>query len=211
MDPRSTRTKQWIREALLSLMEEIPYEIINIKAVTERAKTARTTFYLHYTSKDDVLADYLRELSSNYLLDLKGAVSRGEFTSTLPAELAFSLWKKEARVIRLLKAAGRLDLFNSCIEASIAETLDFLSSNGLMDRIPHEAHRYILDYLQGAHSTVLLRWLQSGCEPAPEKMAAFHIEMLGSMSIEGKRLYGPMRGFRFERDADPEGEPLLVD
>jgi AcrR family transcriptional regulator len=54
-DRRKQRTKQLLRDALLELIVERGYEAVSIQDITERANVARTTFYLHYKDKEELL------------------------------------------------------------------------------------------------------------------------------------------------------------
>src|SRR5437868_5100011 len=62
MDRRTIKTKQTLQDALLSLLREQPFEDIEIQAITDRADTARVTFYRHYGKKEELLADVLETI-----------------------------------------------------------------------------------------------------------------------------------------------------
>jgi AcrR family transcriptional regulator len=49
------RIRGWIWEALMKLMDEVPYEKITVADLTEKAGIARQTFYYNYKDKDDVV------------------------------------------------------------------------------------------------------------------------------------------------------------
>lgn len=59
MDRRIERTRHSLQDALLALIREIPFEDIEIRAITDRANTARVTFYRHYATKTELLLDCL--------------------------------------------------------------------------------------------------------------------------------------------------------
>ncbi len=61
-DRRIQRTRQALRDALLELVTERGYDNINIQDITDRANIARTTFYLHFDDKDDLLFSSMAEL-----------------------------------------------------------------------------------------------------------------------------------------------------
>ena len=63
------RTKSWIFEAVMLLMEEKPYDKITVSDITEKAGVARQTFYRNYNDKDDVIFDYLMHTFSTELLN----------------------------------------------------------------------------------------------------------------------------------------------
>jgi AcrR family transcriptional regulator len=54
-DRRIRRTRDALGDALLSLLKEQPFESILVEDVLARAGVARSTFYVHYTGKDDLL------------------------------------------------------------------------------------------------------------------------------------------------------------
>jgi AcrR family transcriptional regulator len=54
-DRRVRRTHRRLKEALLELIEERDYDGITIEEITERADVARSTFYSHFGSKEDLL------------------------------------------------------------------------------------------------------------------------------------------------------------
>lgn len=61
-DRRILRTRRMMRNALLSLMEEKDFSQISAKDVTDRADLNRGTFYLHYSSTEDLLKHICYEL-----------------------------------------------------------------------------------------------------------------------------------------------------
>lgn len=60
-DRRSIYTEGVIRDALLTELEERPFDRVTIAAVCNRAEITRATFYLHYASLIDVVDAILEE------------------------------------------------------------------------------------------------------------------------------------------------------
>jgi AcrR family transcriptional regulator len=54
-DRRVRRTRELLRRALLSLIQEQGYERITVQDILNRADVGRSTFYAHYRDKDDLL------------------------------------------------------------------------------------------------------------------------------------------------------------
>lgn len=54
IDRRVVRTREMLHQALRSLILEKGYEAISIKEICAAANVGRSTFYAHYTSKDDL-------------------------------------------------------------------------------------------------------------------------------------------------------------
>jgi len=54
-DARVRRTRDALGDALIALMQEKPFDTIKVQDVLDRAHVSRSTFYSHYSDKDDLL------------------------------------------------------------------------------------------------------------------------------------------------------------
>ena len=54
-DARVRRTRDLLGDALIALMQEKPFDTITVQDVLDRAHVSRSTFYAHYSDKDDLL------------------------------------------------------------------------------------------------------------------------------------------------------------
>ena len=65
-DRRVQKTRNLLRIALASLVQEMDYDAISVKQILDRANVGRSTFYMHYRDKDELLVsgmlDLLREV-----------------------------------------------------------------------------------------------------------------------------------------------------
>jgi AcrR family transcriptional regulator len=61
VDPRVTRTRKLIRDALTALIAEKSFEAITVQDIAEHATINRATFYAHYTDKFALLDALVRE------------------------------------------------------------------------------------------------------------------------------------------------------
>ena len=62
IDRRVARTRTALYEALLSLIRRKHYELITVEEILTEANVGRSTFYAHFTSKDDLLKRSLERL-----------------------------------------------------------------------------------------------------------------------------------------------------
>jgi len=67
------RTKSWIFDAVMLLMDEKPYNKITVSDITEKAGIARQTFYYTYNDKDDVIFEYLLNTFNTDLMSIETA------------------------------------------------------------------------------------------------------------------------------------------
>ena len=61
-DRRIQKTISLLREALVSLIAEKPYDAIVVKEILDRANVGRSTFYTHFRDKDDLLLSGIHDM-----------------------------------------------------------------------------------------------------------------------------------------------------
>ncbi len=61
-DPRALRTRKALQDALVALLALEPFDRIRPQQIAARAGVARASFYLHYPSKEALLADLARDV-----------------------------------------------------------------------------------------------------------------------------------------------------
>ncbi len=61
-DRRVRRTQQRLHDALGDLIREKPYDAIAVKEILHRADVGRSTFYAHFSDKDELLLSGMREM-----------------------------------------------------------------------------------------------------------------------------------------------------
>jgi len=102
LDRRQDRTRQAITGAFISLLFERPYGQITVAALIERANVGRSTFYEHFTGKDDV---FRQSVASPLSVVAKATVADGGMSSLVAILGHFRENQGVARV--LLQTAAR--------------------------------------------------------------------------------------------------------
>jgi len=75
IDRRVMRTRQMLRDALMSLILERGYDAVTVEAIAERANLGRATFYLHYRDKQDLLIQNLKATYDELLKTIRSMQS----------------------------------------------------------------------------------------------------------------------------------------
>jgi AcrR family transcriptional regulator len=81
-DRRVERTRELLQKALIELVAERGYDAITIQDIVDRANVGRTTFYLHYKSKDELFMSCHEGILSEYHIGLSHPFSREELLSS---------------------------------------------------------------------------------------------------------------------------------
>lgn len=83
-DRRVKRTRELLQRALMDLINEQRYDAITIQDIVDRANVGRTTFYLHYKSKDELLMSCHEAVVRNYHIGSLHPLTREELLSPEP-------------------------------------------------------------------------------------------------------------------------------
>jgi AcrR family transcriptional regulator len=126
-DARVRRTRDALGDALVALMQEKPFDTITVQDVLDRAKVGRSTFYSHYSDKDDLLMSDAEEFfeSVAMLLSVRGDTSDRVF----PVREFFGHIIEAKQFVDALMSAGKFNdnmelargLFARGIERRLAE------------------------------------------------------------------------------------------
>ncbi|ULQ59275.1 TetR family transcriptional regulator [Brucepastera parasyntrophica] len=106
-DRQIRRTKGWIFEALLSLMDKKPYAKISISDICEKAGIARTTFYRYYNDKDDVFFEYFDNSCTTELI--KPGRKNKRFQSGISLTFHQSFIKENYKALRKIIADPEIE------------------------------------------------------------------------------------------------------
>ncbi|MDO4905816.1 MAG: TetR/AcrR family transcriptional regulator [Lautropia sp.] len=71
IDLRVVKTHRAIADALIDLLDEKPFEKIQVQEIIERALINRTTFYRYYSGKSDLAGKLIKQVKADYQALLK--------------------------------------------------------------------------------------------------------------------------------------------
>jgi len=117
-DRRVNRTRRQLRNALMALILERGYNAVTVEDITEKADLGRTTFYLHFRDKEELLIESLEAIAE----ELKAQVEQfaeqkteNDLTSHNPVAVVFRHVDENRDLYRIIlkgegssKSASRL-------------------------------------------------------------------------------------------------------
>lgn len=158
-DRRVLRTRLALRDALISLLGEVSWDDINIQMLCERANIGRSTFYLHFQNKEELLVnsfDNLREF-----ICAQPNIAHGKPSGSLPFVRGLIEHVDEQRtVFRAIigKRSGHV------VHKNFREMVNQL----VAAEIPHAAKGWQGDasarYISGALVELLAWWVDAGAD-----------------------------------------------
>ena len=102
------RTKSWIFDALMLLMDEKPYEKITVSDIADKAGVARPTFYRNYTDIADVIFEYLVNTFSIELINA-GETKKEDKQDTIVLVFDRQYMIKHQKIIKKILATADIE------------------------------------------------------------------------------------------------------
>lgn len=177
-DRRVERTRELLQKALIELITERGYDAITIQDIVDRANIGRTTFYLHYNSKDELLMSCHEAIVSEFHLGLLHPFSREELLSPeIPPEMTSAyrhLEEGRALLYPIFQGKDSQLILRQIRDRSARE----IEAN--LRAIFAEADSVIpldmlANYLAGAQIALMQWWLEKRRPHTPENLAlTFH-------------------------------------
>jgi AcrR family transcriptional regulator len=165
LDRRIQRTQELLQQAMIELVTEKGYEAISIQEITDRANMARTTFYLHYADKDELLFSSVRDMVEELLSGMQPG-SEGMPTS-------FEHIAHHAAFYRAILGEEGSPAFVSRLSDFVADVvrermLSQMTAPGETPRLPLD---FMTHYLVGAYVGVATWWLNNHMPYSAQEMA----------------------------------------
>ena len=172
-DRRVERTRELLQKVLIELIAERGYDAITIQDIVDRANIGRTTFYLHYSSKDELFMSCHESIVSQFHIGLLHPLSREELLSTeIPQEMTSAYRHlEEGRTLLYPIFEGKdsqlilrqiRDRSAREIEANLRTI--FAEANSI---IPLDM---LANYLAGAQIALMQWWLEKRRSHTPENL-----------------------------------------
>ncbi len=156
--------RECLTTALINMMQEKKISDISIVELTEYAGVSRMAYYRNYTSKEEILSDYIDELFDKYkdillsndLIDIE-SISYN----------FFSFFSKHVDLIRALIKSNMkfllLDRYDEYMTTLFKDTVP--KKNGR-----HEMDIYEIYYRSGGIFRVIIGWVENDCDVPMEQM-----------------------------------------
>lgn len=185
VNPITLRSKKWIVNSLIELMEKKPYNQITLKEIAENVDLARQTIYRNFATKEAILEYHVDGLYNEFIkiISTKKEVTLNDLLITY-----FEYWYKNKEFLKklidnnvyLILLDLHLKYLNSMAINEEFKKLTFVSENS-----------YFNHFTAGGLWFVLKRWIEDDAEKTPKEMTNiilnfYHIKGLNTESIKEK-------------------------
>ncbi|MEO8396508.1 MAG: TetR/AcrR family transcriptional regulator [Chloroflexota bacterium] len=170
-DRRSNRTRELLSTALVELMLEKRYDSITIQDILDRADIGRSTFYAHYTDKEDLLMSELTRLM--HTLQVYGTELGHVHGGLLPSLEFFRHVQQQRRLMRafVTERGGEILLRDFQVQMSRLVEQNLRSQAG--DNSTLAVPLSVVGNFVASTFLMLLRWwFEEDMKQSPEQMDA---------------------------------------
>ncbi len=174
-DLRVRRTHKLLWEALLSLLEQHPFESISVTEICEQAMVHRVTFYKHFEDKYDLLEYGLQTIKRQLVDELE----QGEAShpKSRPLRILEQI-AQHPRFYSLLMVEKETHSLTSVMRQQIARDVEIelerAEEKGIQLPMPAEV---MVQFYAGAILTLGGWWLENGMPISREELARY-LELL---------------------------------
>ena len=168
-DARVRRTRDALGDALVALMQEKPFETITVQDVLDRARVGRSTFYSHYSDKDDLLMSDAEEFFEmvSMMLSRRGDKSDRVF----PVQEFFSHITEAKQFVDALVSSGKFNDNMELARGQFARGIERrLAELPRGQQVPANERPAIAFAQAGAVLALLTWWIDGGMKQSPAEM-----------------------------------------
>jgi len=170
-DRRVQRTRDLLNQALVALIKEKGFDAITIQDITERANLGRTTFYLHYPGKEELMLDHHATMADMFKL---ATLSRAELLADEPPAgfgEFFLLLQENRNFYEAIVNARTADLILRGIRTQMAANLERNLRAAFPDVAPTMPMELLKNYLISAQLSFIDWWARSEAGYSPQQAA----------------------------------------
>ena len=184
-DARVQRTRDALGDALIALMQEKPFDTITVQEVLDRADVSRSTFYTHYSDKDDLLMSDAEEFFEALSMGLSAHGDKSD--RVFPVQEFFSHLSDVQPFYKALVKSGKFQENMELARGHFARGIERrLSELPRGKSIPPNQLPAIAFTHAGALLSLLMWWLDRGMRESPAEMDELFHRMIwnGLSSID---------------------------
>ena len=168
-DQRIRRTCERLGSALVALIQEKPVDEVTVQEVLDRASVGRSTFYLHYSDKDDLLLSQLEKFLETMSTAL--SIRKEESHRVVPVAELFAHIGDQKKLYRALADSGRLNDFFDLAQGYFARAIEQrLTESKRLSKLPQRELSARASALAGSVLSLLRWWLDRGAKESPHAL-----------------------------------------
>ena len=184
LDLRISNTDKMIKEAFLDLLDTIGFEKISIINLTKKAKISRTTFYIHYKDKYDLLEQIENEILDG-LKNIAADFSLDEIiTNGLSDEKSYSMLLRVYEYIKDNQKFFKSIMCNNedpYFYYKLSEAMKLTYSQNIHIYKLKIPDHYAIAFAIGVQTSIISEWIKSGMKETPQEIVSIVTQIMNNV------------------------------
>lgn len=179
MDLRKEKTIQRIKDGFKKLIKEKNYSTITVQNILDVSDTGRTTFYMHYKSKDEVLKSIVDDIFLHVinppLEKAHNYTGDNNFLSIINHTLYH--FKEDKDLLKAILESESHDIFLESLFTHFNHLIkERMIPYYTTDTVPEEI---LLNHLSTSLTEIILWWITNNqCEIIPEEISYYYFSLV---------------------------------
>ncbi len=178
-DRRQRRTRAAVFGAFSELLAEKPYDRITIQEIIDHANVGRSTFYMHFGTKDDLLCALCGGLFDHIIgsaLDrthTHGLCPDGGRPVSIFCHILAHLQENDGNILSLLSGESN-DLFLKDFRNGIKKVIrESFLGEGEVKELSGVPGDFLVHHISGSFIEMVRWWLENGMVQTPEELDGY--------------------------------------
>ena len=170
---QSIASRKRITNALLSLMERLPYHEITITQICQEAQIVRQTYYRNFSQKDDILRLHVASLLKEYF-------DKYYIPDDTPTRLVnLFTYMLQNRTFLLLTSKNKLFFaIEEGISQNITKFFPFEYTSEIGEK---KFQRYVIGFISATICSLLSLWVENDFRESPEELSSLAQKFMGGL------------------------------
>ena len=173
IDRRVQYTKMVLRQSLLDMMKENPIGKITVTDICKLADINRNTFYTHYASPQDLLAQMQDELFYKIKNSIDRFINEGTNATVLLRETCSLFVELGDLGKALFSEYGDKDFFTRVMSLPYESAVAEWCGKEIETNIDKRHLEWLYTFIVNGSSAVIKNWVQTGMKESPTDVATF--------------------------------------
>ncbi|MER2106863.1 MAG: TetR/AcrR family transcriptional regulator [Solibacillus sp.] len=195
VDRRIQRTKAKIKEVFIALLQEMPFEKVTVRMITERANINRGTFYLHYLDKFDLL----EQLEQEILCTIEAVMKEMQFDERDTLQEVkdkrfpfmvriLEFFQEEQAFLNVVLSEHGDPIFNEKIRQVFVYNVENMLVGQLRAQQLNYPIELLVTYISYANLGILIHWLQQDEKQSAQELSIMLLDLMVKGPVEASGL-----------------------
>jgi hypothetical protein len=180
-DRRIQKTKKYLADALKQLILEKGYDAVTIQDIIDRANVGRSTFYMHYENKDQLLTGnihFQENLIHTPVTDYEN------YPMGINLSYLFNHTKENLQICNAMSDKGIEVLSAHFADSMATKIVNYHQPRVAKNKIAQKILRYKAEAVAGGIVRMLFKWLQDGAVVPVDEMLLYGRKILDTCTVE---------------------------